>query len=317
MQNLKRKMQNFNSKAKSERNFDNFEFLIAILSFNFLIFSFMSGCQPRQDRPKMNNIIPVRVSVVRLETLNETIDYVGDIKAQDEAVVYPKVSGKIIEKIKADGNPVSKKEAIAYIDRDEVGLKFERAPVESPLSGLVGRVYVDIGQNVTPQTPVALVVSMEKVRINLDIPEKYLHKISIGQQAKITVDAFPQETFSGLVVKISPVVDLTTRAAPVEIIADNKDYRLRPGMFAKVNLIIQEHKDVPVLLKEAVMGREPNFYVYTIKDKKAVLKKIALGIRQGPYYEVKGGLGEGDVVVIMGQQRLYEGAQVSVEEEKE
>lgn len=287
--------------------------IILILIFFFI---FTTGCRQKEEKAKANNIIPVRVSVVQLETLSETIDYVGDIKAQDEAIVYPKVGGKIIEKVKADGNSVNKGETIAFIDRDEVGLKFERAPVESPLSGIVGRVYVDIGQNVTSQTPVALVVNMDTARINLDIPEKYLHRISLNQEAKISVDAFPKDTFSGFVKKVSPVVDLTTRTAPVEITADNKDHRLSPGMFAKLSLVIQERKNIPAILKEAVMGHGPDLYVYIIENKKAVLKKVTLGIRQGPYYEVEEGLKEGDLVVIMGQQRLYEGAQVNIEEEK-
>ncbi len=65
------------------------------------------------------------------------------------------------------------------------------------------------------------------------------------------------------------------------------------------------------------MGKVPNLYVYVIENQKAVLRKITLGIRQGPYYEVKDSLGQGDPVVIMGQQQLYEGAQVITEEEKE
>lgn len=269
-----------------------------------------------QAKVKVEENIPVKVSRIELKELEETIDYVGNIKAKDEVMVYPKVSGKIIEKVKEDGSPVNKGEAIAYIDRDEVGLKFERAPVESPLSGVVGRVYVDIGQNVTAQTPIALVVNMDEVKINLDIPEKYLTKVSLEQEAKINVDAYPQEEFSGQVTKISPVVDLTVRAAPIQITVDNPRYRLQSGMFAKVRLILQTHKNIPVILKEAVMGKEPNLYVYVIENKKATLRKVTLGVRQGPYYEVQQGLKEGDLVVIVGQQRLYEGATVAPEEDK-
>jgi membrane fusion protein (multidrug efflux system) len=88
-------------------------------------------------------------------------------------------------------------------------------------------------------------------------------------------------------------------------------------MFSKVSLVLAEHKNVPVILKEAIMGKVPNLYVYVIEKQKAVLRKITLGIRQGPYYEVSDGLREGDLVVIMGQQKLYEGAQVITEEEQE
>ncbi|MDP2938407.1 MAG: efflux RND transporter periplasmic adaptor subunit, partial [Candidatus Omnitrophota bacterium] len=183
--------------------------------------------------------------------------------------------------------------------------------------GIVGRVYVDIGQSVTVQTPIALVVDMVKVKIDLDTPEKYLPRVSLEQKAQIGVDAYPEEEFSGRVTKISPVVDLTTRSAPIEITVDNPQHRLQSGMFAKVRLILQEHKNTPVILKEAIIGKEPNLYVYVVKDNKAILQKVNLGIRQGPYFEVREGLKEGDLVVIMGQQRLKDNVQVSVEIEEE
>lgn len=282
-----------------------------------LIFAliFLSGCQVK-EKGVLQDPIPVKVSQVVLQQLNETIDYIGNIKAQDEAIVYPKVSGKIIKKIKEDGSKVEKGEAICYIDRDETGLKFEEAPVESPLSGVVGRFYLDIGSNVTPQSSVALVINMDKVKIELSVTEKYLPKIKLGQDALIKVDAWPNEEFTGKVTKISPVLDLTTRTAPIEIILDNPGYRLQSGMFAKVSLILSERKDVPVIMKEAVIGKEPNTYIYIVENNKAVLKKVVLGLRQGPYYEVSAGLKAGDAVVIMGQQRLFDGAQVITEEQK-
>ena len=301
-----------NSKCKIK----NLRFLIVILHFTFLILNFV-GCQPKTEKEKAPEAIPVKVLKVQLKELFEALEYTGDIKAQEEAIVYPKVSGKIMEKVKVDGSAVTKGETIAYIDRDEVGLKFEKAPVESPLTGIVGRVYVDIGQNVTIQTPIALVVDMDKVKIDLDIPEKYLPRVSQGLGAQIGVDAYPQEEFLGRVTKISPVVDLATRSAPIEITVDNPEHRLQSGMFAKVRLILAVHKNAPVILKEAVIGKEPELYVYVVEDNQAILKKITLGIRQGPYYQVQEGLKEGDLVVIMGQQRLRDNAPVSAEIEEE
>ncbi|MCM8789603.1 MAG: efflux RND transporter periplasmic adaptor subunit [Candidatus Omnitrophica bacterium] len=291
----------------------NSKFKILILFFSCLLFS---GCQPQQKTRivEVQEAIPVKVVKIELQDFDETIDYVGNIKAQDEAVVYPKVSGKIIEKIKEEASIVTKGEVIAYIDRDEVGLKFEKAPIESPISGVVRRIYVDLGENVTIQTPVALVVNMEKVKVELNLPEKYLPLISLGQLAKISIDAYPQEEFTGMVSKISPVVDLITRTAPIEIILDNPQSRLKSGMFARVRLILKSHKNAPLVIKEAVMGRQSDNYVYVIEDNRAVLKRIILGVRQDSYYEVKEGLKEGDLVVIVGQQRLYEGAKVLIEE---
>ncbi|MFH0731506.1 MAG: efflux RND transporter periplasmic adaptor subunit [Candidatus Omnitrophota bacterium] len=274
----------------------------------------IARCAGGKKEASVKEVIPVKVMKVNLTTINNSLDYVGNIKAQDEALIFPKVNGKIIEKLKNDSDAVNKSDIIAYIDRDEVGFQFEKAPVESPIAGIVGRIYVDIGTSVTPQTPVALVVNMNNVKIELDIPEKYLPKILLNQIAEIYVDAYPGEKFTGTVTKISPVVDLDTRTAPVEMVIPNSDYRLKPGMFAKVSLIIEEHKDVPVILKEAIIGRAPNQYVFIADNGIASLKNVTLGIHDGPYFEVTEGLKQGDMVVIMGQQRLRDGAFVRAEE---
>jgi multidrug efflux pump subunit AcrA (membrane-fusion protein) len=277
----------------------------------------LSGCAPQKAKEQPQEAVPVKVDKIKLQELYEILDYSGDIKAKDEAVIYPKVSGKIIEKVKEDGALINKGEVICYIDRDEVGLKFQKAPVESTLTGILGRVYVDIGENVAASTPVALVVSADKVKIELDIPEKYLPKITLGQSAKIGVDSWPDEQFPGTVTKVSPVIDLSTRTAPIEITVENKDYRLKSGMFAKVQLVIEARNNVPVILKEAIMGHDPDNYVFVVQNDKAILTKIKLGIRQGPYFEVRQGLKEGDAVVVMGQQLLADGGLVKAEEEKE
>lgn len=275
----------------------------------------LTGCSAQKEKIKYKEeAIPVKIMNVKSQDMDRALEYVGDIQGEDEAVVYPKVSGKIIEKVREEGSPISKGDVIAYIDRDEVGLKFEKAPVESPLTGIVGRVYIDIGSSVSTQTPIALVTNIGRAEIDLDVPEKYLPAISLGQEATITVDAYPQYEFIGKVTMISPVCDLQTRTAPIEITINNKDGRLQSGMFAKVKLVIEEQKDVPVILKEAVIGRSNNTYVYIVKNNRAFLTKVILGIRQGPYYGVESGVKKGDKVVIMGQQRLRDGCLVAPEE---
>jgi membrane fusion protein (multidrug efflux system) len=279
--------------------------------------SVMAGCgSVNQEADKEKEAIPVKVMTVEAKDLEKTLDYVGNIKAKDEAGVYPKVSGKVIEKVKDEGSPVKKGDVIVYIDRDEVGFTFEKAPVESPLTGVVGRINVDLGANVEPTTQIAFVVNMERMEIDLDIPEKYLPFVALGQEAKIAVDAYPDKVFIGKVTLISPVVDLETRSAPIEITIENKDGLLKSGMFAEVRLVVGEHKNVPVVLKEALMGKGDNLYVYAVEDHKASMKPIKTGIRYGELVEITEGVKNGDVVVVMGQQRLHDGASVETEELK-
>lgn len=284
-----------------------FIFIISIL--------LITGCKKGPVKHiEENKAMPVKVEIVKLKDMDRTLEYIGNIKAYDEAEVYPKVSGKLIEKVKEDGAIVNKGDVIAYIDRDEIGLQFEKAPVTSPLKGVVGRFYLDIGSNVTPQSVVALVIDMEKVQIDVNIPEKHVSDISLGKKADVYVDAYREEKFTGTITKISPVLDMDTRSMPVEITVENKDHRLKSGMFAKVLLIVEEHKQVPVVLKEALLGKEPNFYVYSVEKGKAGMKKVMPGIRQNGYVEIKEGLKENDSVVIMGQQKLQDGVDVKIEE---
>ncbi|HQP91233.1 MAG TPA: efflux RND transporter periplasmic adaptor subunit, partial [Candidatus Omnitrophota bacterium] len=278
------------------------------------------GCSNRDQLEaarleKKEEAVPVKVEKVVLKDMEKTLEYVGNIKAMDEAQVYPKVSGKIIEKIKEEGSQVNKGDVIAYIDRDEVGFTFEKAPVESPLTGVVGRMYVDIGTSVGVGTPIALVIDTKQMIIELSIPERYLPEVSVGERARITVDAFPGDEFSGKITKVSPVLDLETRSAPIEVTIENTEAKLQSGMFARVNLVIDEKKDAVVVIKEAILGSADKTYCFIAEDNKAVLRTIKTGLRQGSFVEVVEGLKAGNLVVIMGQQKLNDGTPVVVEED--
>ncbi|MDD3089195.1 MAG: efflux RND transporter periplasmic adaptor subunit [Candidatus Omnitrophica bacterium] len=289
--------------------------VLALAGGFILLLVFRSCAAGKRENPDPG--LPT-VLAMRVETgdLKVTLDYAGDIKARDEAMVYPKVGGKIIEKVREDGSPVVKGDTIAYVDRDEVGFKFEKAPVESPLTGVIGRTYVDIGTQVSPQTAIAMVVDMEEVEIQLNIPEKYLPKIKLGQTALVSVDSYPDVAYMGAVTRISPVVDITTRTALIEITIDNAEYHLKPGMFAKVKLVVGVEKNVPLVRKEAVLGRGDYAYVYVVEDGVVRKRKIRADMRQGEYYGLRGEVNEGDLVIIMGQQKLRDGSAVEVEIEK-
>ncbi len=269
------------------------------------------GCRPAP--PAAAEAIPVRIMRVEQQTLRLSLDYAGDIRAREEVLVYPKVAGKIAHKVREEGSRVQKGESIAYIDRDEVGFTYAPAPVESPLAGLVGRVYVDRGTSVSPQTPIALVVDNEAMELTLDVPEKFWALLKLGLSAELKVEAWPEETFQGQVTKISPVIDLETRTTPVTITLANPEGRLQSGMFARVRLIIEEHT-APVVIKEALLGKIPDAYVFLAQDGVARIRDVSLGIREGNRYEVTAGLQPGDLVVIMGQQRLQDGSAIKAEE---
>ena len=234
--------------------------------------------------------------------------YVGDVKAENKAVIYPKVSGKIIERITKEADVVKKGSCLFYIDRDEIGFQFEKAPIESPIDGIVGRIYVDVGTNVTPQIPVALVVNMDTVKIKIDVAEMDLPKIKAGQTAKVLVDAYPEEIFEGRVEQVSPVVDVISRTAPIEIEVPNVQHWLKPGMFARVKICVRDKEKILIIPRDAVIKEDSSSYVFVVKENDMVSRqKIEIGLVEDNSYEVIAGLNDGDLVVTMGNLRLKEG----------
>ena len=256
--------------------------------------------------------IPVEVVKVIKRDLKETISYTGDIEAKERIEIYPRVSGKIIKKKVVEGDRIKKGQTIALVDRDEPGFKFEPAPVDSLLAGIVGRVYVDLGAKVTPQTPVALIVDMDRVKVKIDVVERDLPKIKIGQEAKIRMDAYPEQVFKGKIWKISPVVDLESRTAPIEILISNPKHLLKPGMFARVEIITKESKDTLIIPRDALMKEGDSTFVFVAKDNRALRKEVTTGMSQGNLVEIKDNLEPGEEVIVMGKTRVKDGDLVRV-----
>lgn len=263
----------------------------------------------------------VKVKPVTREDIDLAFSYIGNIKAKDEVEVFSKVSGKLAEYTANEGDSVQKGQAIALIDRDETGLKYELAKVESPISGILARTLLDKGDNVlvgttTPQgTKIAVVVNMEEMIVRLNIPEQDIPNIKRGLKAQIRVDAYPEDNFIGEISKVSEVVDPQTRTLPIEITMPNSDHRLKSGMFGRIKIISSHLEDRLILSQDALVKEWGANYVFLIEGHIAKKKKVTLGIRDDSRVEILDGLKDGDRVIVFGQQGLKDGTPVGISEE--
>lgn len=262
--------------------------------------------------------VAVKVTEAKKEDLSVVLSYVGSLKAKDEVNVFSKVSGKLVEYKVNEGETVQKGETIAFIDRDETGLKYELAPVESPLSGILGKTLLDKGANILPSagvasgTPLAIVVNMDEMIVRLSITEADIPYIKKGLAAQIKVDAYPNDNFAGEITKVSEVVDTQTRTLPIEITISNQEHRLKSGMFSRIKINAYTQKDVLVLPQDAFVQELGTTYVFTVEDHTAKKKKVITGIREDSRVEILEGAKERDKVIVFGQQGLKDGAQVEV-----
>ncbi|MGB2578499.1 multidrug efflux pump subunit AcrA (membrane-fusion protein) [Elusimicrobium simillimum] len=222
----------------------------------------------------------------------------GSIKALEEATLFPRVEGKLLRNVLKEGSAVKRGETVSLIERDEVGAVYEAAAVPSTITGVVGRVYLDSGANVTRNTAIAFIVNQTKVRVLLDIPERYIGKIYKGQSASFTVESLENERFEGKINIISPVVDTASRSVLVELLADNPKGMLKSGMFAKVDIVLDEKKDALSIQKSSVYTDDSGkTYVFVPVNDFAMRKDVETGFQNGEYLEIKKGIKEGDDII--------------------
>ncbi|MCG0277934.1 MAG: efflux RND transporter periplasmic adaptor subunit [Thermanaeromonas sp.] len=210
--------------------------------------------------------------------------------------------------------------AITQVERAKAALKqlqivYDEHKIYAPISGFIAARYVEQGDMASNSKPIVRISREDELKIVCSVTEKDFPQLKKGMKAEITVDAFPGKVFEGVVSVISPTIDPATRTAEIEIRIPNEKYELRSGMFARIKLYLGEREALAVPTE--ALNKMPgtgSYYVYVVEDNKAILKNVKTGITQGDFTEITEGLAEKELVVIRGQNRLHDGAQVSIEE---
>jgi multidrug efflux pump subunit AcrA (membrane-fusion protein) len=191
-------------------------------------------------------------------------------------------------------------------------MHLENTTIRAPLGGIISKRYVDRGALVGTSTPILRIVAMDRVKVIVQVVESELARLRSGATADVDVDAYGNEVFKGTVTAISPTVDPESRTADVEIQVDNRDYRLKPGMFARVNLITERRDKALLISKDSLLRESGPPRVFVLDGGKASLREVTLGLEGEQYVEVVGGLQEGQDVIIAGQYELNDGMAVNV-----
>lgn len=277
------------------------------LSIIFLTVLLLGACSNNKEKTELEKLetdrFTVETETVSLRDIKQELLLNGSVKAWEEAVIFPRIDGKLRENVLKEGDSVKRNQTIALIERDEVGAVYEPVVVPSTISGVIGKTYLDPGANITRSTAIAMVVNQQAVRIIIDIPERYVGKIHIGQEATFTVEAFEGKEFNASIYKISPVVDMQSRVVSVELKADNKDNLLKSGMFAKVKLILEEKLSVPAVnitqvQTETTDDGSVKYYVFVVDRTNNTVSKreFAAGLKTDKEQEILSGVNTGEEV---------------------
>ena len=253
----------------------------------------------------------VRTTVAEKKTITDFVYTNGEIETQKSIEVFPSIGGKVVEMLVSLGSSVKQGDIIAYIDPSEPGSYYAKSPVTAPIDGSIITSPVKIGQKVSANSVITKIGDISNLQITAKVPERYVAELDVGQTAEITLQAYGDQIFLARVVRISPVVDPSTRTKEI-ILNFVKSYeQVNAGMFARVKLFTIDYGGYPVVQQDSFVENGDEYYLFIVKDDSTVTKrKITRGKNIDGYYQVIDGLEEGEVIVTEGMLSLYEGAKV-------
>ena len=183
--------------------------------------------------------------------------------------------------------------------------------IRAPFEGVVAERLVSPGQFVRVQTPVMRLVRLHPLRLTAEIPERFGPAIRVGHTLNLRVDAFPDRPIQGRVTRISPDVNLKSRAFSIEGEVPNPDGALKPGTFARVKIVTDRVDQILAVPVTAVQTRYGRSLVFIVKSTKTTGSEVKLGDRMGPKVEILDGIDAGAIVVADNVEGLTDGMQVA------
>ncbi|MCK8515096.1 efflux RND transporter periplasmic adaptor subunit [Methylonatrum kenyense] len=187
----------------------------------------------------------------------------------------------------------------------------------APFDGRTGLREVSLGAFVDPGTVLTTLDDLSVVRVDFSVPERFLGALRLGQGVSARNVGFQDREFSGEVARIGTRIDPVTRTIRVQSEFDNEDGDLRPGMFMNVHLVLREQTDAVIVPEQALLTEGRALYAYVVNDDKVKQVDVVIGQRRRGEVQIVDGIKAGDTVVVAGQQRLRDGAEVQVRREIE
>ncbi|MGD9873742.1 MAG: efflux RND transporter periplasmic adaptor subunit [Kiritimatiellia bacterium] len=212
----------------------------------------------------------------------------------------------------------SAKAALAQAEAQQklAKVNLDESFIRAPMDAVVAERYVDPGAMVGASTPIVRLVQMTPLRLMVSVPARMLPALQPGvTPVEVKTDVYPDRVFTCLVSRIFPTVDPATRTAPVEILLDNKrsggdPWLLRPGMYATAEVRMAMRETALMVPASSVIRVLDRQVVFVLEGSTARAATVRTGIRSSDKVEIVEGLSAGDEYVVMGQNKLTDGAAV-------
>ena len=192
-------------------------------------------------------------------------------------------------------------------------ITLEKMNVKTPFKGVIVNLpYFTPGVEVPSGSVLVGLMDYSKMYVETQFPENTMTKLAVGQKVHITNYNIKQDTLKGVLTQLSPAINEETRTFSGYIEIDNPKLKLRPGMFAKADIVTVRKDSVLSIPKDIIKNRRSGKLVYTVERNNAEEKVIQTGISDDKFVEVEKGLQEGDKIVVKGYEWLRNRSKVKV-----
>lgn len=193
--------------------------------------------------------------------------------------------------------------------------------IRAPFAGYVAERNLDLGSYVSGTTAGTSTLSrgiltlheIQTVRILIEVVEKDVPLIQVGQKSEVRAEAYPDRVFEGTVTRVVQALNRATRTMTIEVDLPNKDHVLKGGMFARVEVLVGTHRNAIQIPIDAVSRLEDSQYVYIVREGKAQRVPVEIGVRDENRVEITKGLVGLEQVIISGKDLVHEGAPVQTQ----
>ncbi|MCF2857357.1 efflux RND transporter periplasmic adaptor subunit [Pseudoalteromonas sp. SMS1] len=189
-------------------------------------------------------------------------------------------------------------------------LKLAEMEISAPFDGMLGKRLISVGSYVDDNTPLTTLDDIHTIKVDFQLPEKYLAKISLGMQTSVTNDAYQGVMFLGLISHIDPRIDESTRSIQVTASFKNTNLQLRPGMLLNVAVQLEQLNAI-MLPEKSIIPRQDRHYVYVVEDSKIRQQQVTLTSRFKGWVAIEG-LQAGQLVVTEGTTKVRNGSLVTI-----
>ncbi len=281
------------------------------------------------DRVEMDALLARLDSRIARAQLGQANAALAQVRVQQDlarttlARVKKLAASKLVDQAQQDQAAAAERQArsaaqMAEASRDLAAASLAKLKILSPIAGQVLSRHVEVGEVVSPGAPLLVLADLSSMKLVVDVPERAVDAIRVGQTATVRINALTNAVRKGTVTHVPATANTDTRTYPVEITVDNSDGRIRGGMMARAELVLESLADQVVVPLDALVDEPPVrgaagiTVVYLVDGGAARRVPVVSGEMEGEEVRIEAGLSGGEKLIIVGQRRVVDGDAVEI-----